>query len=107
MSKNTDRLRRYRFKVPGVDPRPIGWPPPGPFWISGYSDTYVVVLAFANDLDTLTSQNHWPDAEEVEDLGVPDDLFSERFPQPSWWPIDWENDPWCGKKSQNPTPKTT
>lgn len=101
MSKNSDSLHQFRFKIPGTDPRPIGWPPPGPFWATGYSDTHVVVVSFAESLEVLLGPLHWPDAEDVEDLGIPSDLYSDRFPKPDWWPIDYEKDPWCGSEAKN------
>lgn len=81
------KMTRFRFYVPGDDPRPIAFPPSGPFWCTGYSDTHCVVVAYAPDLDTLTSATHWPDAEDIdagEEPEVPH--FSSRFQRPGWWP---------------------
>lgn len=78
-------MRRFRFFVPGEDPRPIEFPPTGPFWCTGYNDTHCIVVAFAPDLDTLIRDDHWPDAEEVDDMGEQEITFSGRFPKPDWW----------------------
>lgn len=78
-------MRRYRFYVPGDDPRPMKAPPVGPFWCTGYSETHCIVVAFAPDLETLTSESHWPDAEDIEDGGEKPIKFTDRFPRPKWW----------------------
>lgn len=78
-------MRRFRFYVPGDDGRPIAFPPEGPFWITGYGDTRTVVVAYSPDLETLTADNRWPDAENIDDMGEQEITFSDRFPRPEWW----------------------
>jgi hypothetical protein len=78
-------MNRFRFYVPGQDGSPIGFPPEGPFWITGYSDTHVVVVAYSPDLATLTREDRWPDAENIDDGGPQPLSFSGRFPKPEWW----------------------
>lgn len=60
-------------------------PPVGPFWCTGHSETHCIVVAFAPDLETLTSENYWPDAEDIEDGGAQTIKFTDRFPRPEWW----------------------
>ena len=76
---------RFRFLVPGEDGRPMTFPPEGPFWITGQSETHTVVVAFSPDLATLTCPGRWPDAEDVEDQGEQEIEFSGRFQKPDWW----------------------
>tara|TARA_R110002072_G_scaffold26966_15_gene88459 strand:+ start:759 stop:1001 length:243 start_codon:yes stop_codon:yes gene_type:complete len=78
-------MRKFRFYVPGEDGRPISWPPVGPFWITGFSETHTVVLAYAPDEETLTNADHWPDAEDVDDWGEQEITFTDRFKKPDWW----------------------
>jgi hypothetical protein len=78
-------MRRFRFYVPGRDGRPMAFPPIGPFWISGESDTHQIVIAYSPSLEVLTDANHWPDAENIDDQGETEIKFSERFPKPDWW----------------------
>lgn len=78
-------MRRFRFYVPGTDGRPMAFPPAGPFWITGESDTHQVVVAFSPDIETLTNDRHWPDAEDIEDCGEQEIVFTKRFPCPGWW----------------------
>ncbi|KIC42204.1 hypothetical protein RA27_02070 [Ruegeria sp. ANG-R] len=78
-------MNRYRFLIPGDDGRPMQFPPIAPFWITGCNDTHTVVVAYAPNLQTLTSESHWPDAEEIEDWGEQKITFTSRFPKPDWW----------------------
>ena len=80
-------MRRFRFKVPGDDGRPMKFPPEGPFWITGYGEDVVVVVAFSPDEETLTSEARWPDAIEIDDGGEQGISFSSRFPAPEWWDV--------------------
>lgn len=82
------RMNRFRFHVPGGDGRPLTFPPPGPFWTAGYSDTHAIVVAFAPDLSSLTADAFWPDAEMIDDMGEQEITFSGRFPKPEWWNPD-------------------
>lgn len=78
-------MHRFRFRVPGDDGRPISFPPEGPFWITGYGDDYVTVVAYSSDLETLTREDRWPDALDIDDEGPTEVSFSDRFPRPEWW----------------------
>ena len=78
-------MKRFRFYVPGDDGRPLAFPPEGPFWITGYSDTHTAVVAFSPDEETLTRADRWPDAENIDDGGEQEISFTDRFPKPDWW----------------------
>lgn len=82
-------MHRFRFYVPGDDGRPMAFPPEGPFWVTGSSDTHTIVVAYSPNLETLTSADRWPDAEDIDDGGKQPIQFSDRFGKPDWW-IDGE-----------------
>jgi hypothetical protein len=73
-----------RFYTKEKDWRPVKFPPPGPYWNSGYGDDYNIMVAyFPQGLeDTLTE--YWPDAYSI-DMEISDAiLFTTRFPKPDW-----------------------
>ncbi len=77
---------RYRFRANPDDYRPVFFPPPGPYWCSGWGldpDHSIVIAWFPDNVDLL---EWWPEAEAVtteEDRGPP--TFTDRFPRPDWW----------------------
>jgi len=73
---------RARFHADGEDYRAITWPPPGPYWCSGYGDDYSVVIAYVKSEDQITE--FWPEADNV-DVEESELTFSGRFPCPKWW----------------------
>lgn len=88
---------RVRFAIheqePGeLDSRPIKFPPPGPYWVSGQGQGcddayYDILIAFVPSIESL--MEYWPDA-DLEWSGVdiqPRDeiTFSDRFRKPDWW----------------------
>lgn len=75
-------MNRYRFRIPGSDGRPVVFPPPGPFWITGYGDDDTVVVAYCT---AGQIKLFWPDAFDIDDGGEQEISFSSRFPQPAWW----------------------
>ena len=79
------QMHRFRFYVPGDDGRPMSFPPEGPFWVTGRSETHTVVVAYSPDIETLLRSDRWPDAEDVDDGGIQEIVFSGRFPKPKWW----------------------
>lgn len=76
---------RARFYQPTEDHRPITFPPPGPYWCSGYrgSDDAAILIAYVTKKSDI--KKYWPEALECEFTGPERISFSERFPQPSWW----------------------
>ena len=89
--KKQRQLFRVRFYVNPRDPRPVKWPPPGPFWVSGFSvggrmPEQVVVIAYVERLEQV--REYWPEA-RIDSFQVVDEVrFSSRFPKPDWWEDD-------------------
>lgn len=75
---------RYRFRANEDDYRPVTFPPPGPYWCSGYGDGYSIVVAYLPpDVEVTT---FWPEATEIDPMDECASLvFSSRFPKPDWW----------------------
>lgn len=48
MSETQTRWMRLRFQANADDPRPVTFPPPGPWWCTGYAgdDSYAIVVAY-------------------------------------------------------------
>ncbi len=77
---------RVRFKGNLDDSRPVKFPPPGPYWESGYDDTHSTIVAYFPIGHEDRLKEFWPEAEQIDWLGTYECLeFSERFPKPSWW----------------------
>ena len=79
---------RVRFEQPTEDYRPITFPPPHPYWCSGYSldnemNTTPILIAFLNNEEEL--YQYWPEAENPEFEEVDEVTFSDRFPKPDWY----------------------
>ncbi len=75
--------RRYRFQANIADPRPVKFPPPGPWWCTGTSDTYSIVVAYLPPNESLT--DWWPEAAQIESTEHDEIQFSSRFPRPDWY----------------------
>ena len=80
--------RRYRFTLKHADPRPVKFPPPGPYWVTGYApdrrgDEWPILVAYL----PVDGQIHdwWPEAEQVDTTEEAEITFTDRFPKPSWW----------------------
>ncbi|WP_396190101.1 hypothetical protein [Flavobacterium sp.] len=76
---------RARFKVAIDDPRPIHWPLKHPYWVSGYGDGYMILVAYADNEEEILK--NWPEAEHIDSTEVEQYNFTSRFPQPSWFNI--------------------
>lgn len=75
---------RARFHANAEDPRPVKFPPPGPFWISGYGDDHSIIVAYVKSETQIT--RYWPEATSIEILEYNTKIeFSERFPKPWYW----------------------
>lgn len=76
---------RHRFKTDPHDYRPVNFPPPGPYWCTGYScnPEHSVVVAYLPKGEPLA--DWWPDACAVETEEVEEIQFTSRFPRPSWY----------------------
>ena len=80
---------RIRFQANEDDFRSVLWPPLGPYWCSGSSAYHSIVVAYVPHGTTDEElKKYWPEAEEIDRMqeGIPI-RFSDRFAQPSWWPI--------------------
>jgi hypothetical protein len=77
---------RARFQANHDDYRPIKWPPPGPYWCSGYAadESYAVLIAYVRDEDQL--REFWPEASGIETSEANKIEYYDRFPRPDWWP---------------------
>jgi len=80
-------MNRYRFQCNAGDPRPMTWPIPHPYWITGYSlgaEEKAVVVAYGGDEDYILK--NWPDAENITSEPAPEGYqFTDRFPKPTWF----------------------
>ena len=81
--------KRVRFETSAVDdPRPVLWPPAGPWWVTGYDgeETKAFVVAFLPEDEDV--HIYWPEAEDITiHQYVENIVYTDRFPQPEWWPI--------------------
>lgn len=75
-------MLRVRFKTDAEDPRPISWPIPHPYWVTGFNDTHSVIVAYADNLEQI--QELWPEAEDMDPEEVEDYVFTSRFSKPDW-----------------------
>lgn len=77
---------RARFKANIQDPRPVRYPPPHPWWVSGTvgDNSACIVVAYADSEAQILEL--WPEAKEIDVMQ--DDraeyLFTDRFPRPRW-----------------------
>lgn len=79
---------RWRFKVPFEDYRPIKFPPPGPYWCTGYDmDDNAILVSYLPVSIEVTSNELWPDAFDVTRLSEGPEFirFTSRFSRPEWW----------------------
>jgi len=77
-------MLRIRFKIAEEDYRPIKFPPPYPYWCSGYDpDDKAILIAFADNLEQL--YEYWPDAEEPDATEEDEIHYTDRFPKPDWY----------------------
>jgi len=74
---------RARFKANPEDYRPVKFPPPYPFWCSGYPEDHSIVVAYADSEKQILE--FWPEATDIEATEEDEIIFSERFPKPDWW----------------------
>ena len=77
-------LKRYRLKTPSAsDPRPVKWPPPHPYWVTGYGDDCAVIVFYADSEEQVLE--HWPDAYDLDGEECDGYTFTDRFPRPDWF----------------------
>lgn len=74
-----------RFHANADDYRPVKFPPPGPYWCTGYGDDYSIVVAyFLKKGWRKTLKEHWPEASNVEHEDREEITYSDRFTKPEW-----------------------
>lgn len=71
-----------RFQASEDDYRPVKWPPPGPYWCTGYGEGYSVVVAYVRSEDQITE--FWPEAENIDTSECDEVTYTSRFPKPGW-----------------------
>jgi hypothetical protein len=78
---------RYRFKTTSIDDsRPVEFPPPGPWWETGFSGdgvSYAICIAYLPAGKRLLK--YWPEAFQIESDECDEITFTDRFPRPDWW----------------------
>ena len=76
---------RARFYANYPDSRPIKFPPPGPYWESGFTgdEKHSIVIAYLKTSDQI--YEYWPEAKDVTADICDKITFSDRFPKPKWW----------------------
>jgi hypothetical protein len=74
---------RARFHANLEDSRPITFPPPGPFWETGFGEDYAIVVAYVRDEAQITE--FWPEATHIDAQEVDEIVFTDRFAKPDWW----------------------
>lgn len=84
------KWHRVRFETTAADdPRPIVFPPPGPFWITGYGGNddqeYVTIVAYFPEGQLDNVYRYWPEARNLDAQDSQSITFSDRFPKPDWW----------------------
>ena len=79
---------RVRFHANFDDSRPVIFPPPGPYWETGYAadESYATVVAYFPTGREAELETYWPDASEVDWHSVDNSpIFTDRFQCPKWW----------------------
>ncbi len=85
---------RLRFYSPGIDPRPMTVPAPGPWWCSGTTGDgraciIVAYVPLSQDAakERVAQKDLWPGAYDITGSGgeVGPPTFTDRFPKPAGW----------------------
>ena len=74
---------RVRFKANAEDYRPVKFPPPGPFWCTGYSEDRSVLVAYVKRIEQI--EEYWPEAEDLDADETTEIEYTDRFPRPDWY----------------------
>lgn len=88
--------RRYRFRSWSADdPRPITFPPPGPYWMTGLSEEldgreFATLVAYLPGDSADEIEDFWPETDgsswDGYDFQRCDEIaFTSRFAKPDWW----------------------
>ena len=81
---------RARFYIKksdcGNDYRPVKWPIKYPYWCSAESSNSFVLVAYAEDEDSI--KELWPEAYDINVLEEDTEIrFTLRFPKPEWYEL--------------------
>jgi hypothetical protein len=76
---------RCRFKANGNDYRPVNWPVKHPYWCTGYSGEYAVIVAYADDEAEII--RNWPEARDLDSTEETEYVFTSRFRKPDWFTV--------------------
>jgi hypothetical protein len=89
---NWDRIRFRTWSVD--DPRPVKFPPPGPYWVTGEAldpnGDYSTIVAYFPAGNREAVKDFWPDTDldAWDGFSIQHDQpieFTDRFPPPRWW----------------------
>ena len=75
-------LLRIRFQANLEDSRPVNYPVEYPWWCTGYSEEYSIVVSYA-DSEAYILKN-WPEARNLDITKVDKIVFTDRFPKLNW-----------------------
>lgn len=68
------------------DYRPVKWPIKYPYWCSAESGNSFVLVAYAEDEDSI--KELWPEAYDINVLEKDTEIrFTLRFPKPEWYEL--------------------
>lgn len=68
------------------DYRPVKWPIKYPYWCSAESSNSFVLVAYAEDEDSI--KELWPEAYDINVLEKDTEIrFTLRFPKPKWYEL--------------------
>ena len=79
---------RVRFTTNGNDYRPVIYPPPHPWWRTGYnSQGDAIIVSYADSIEQVS--DYWPDYERLDVLekDLTEYKFSDRMPKPDWFNV--------------------
>ena len=79
---------RVRFTTNGNDYRPVIYPPPHPWWRTGYnSQGDAIIVSYADSTEQVS--DYWPDCERLDVLekDLTEYKFSDRMPKPDWFNV--------------------
>ena len=78
------------------DYRPVKWPIKYPYWCSAESSNSFVLVAYAEDEDSI--KELWPEAYDINVLEKDTEIrFTLRFPKPEWYELQEERSEEYGK----------
>jgi len=80
---------RHRFYTRSSDYRPILFNPAYPWWCSGLADEAAIIIAYLPANEPVLK--YWPEAESI-DSEQRDLFFTDRFPQPDYYDLNYKGE---------------